>query len=209
MENLARIDPEIAYAIRAETRRQGSQLELIASENFVSEAVLEALGTVLTNKYAEGYPGKRYYGGCEFVDVAESLAIARAKQLFAADHANVQPHSGAQANTTVYMTVCKPGDTILGMNLSHGGHLTHGHPLNFSGRYFKVVAYGVRKDDERIDYDEMARLAQEARPKVIVVGASAYPRIIDFQAVRKVADACGAVIMADMAHQKSCCSAKA
>ncbi len=200
MENLARIDPEIAHAIRAETRRQGSQLELIASENFVSEAVLEALGTVLTNKYAEGYPGKRYYGGCEFVDVAESLAIARAKQLFAADHANVQPHSGAQANTTVYMTVCKPGDTILGMNLSHGGHLTHGHPLNFSGRYFKVVAYGVRKDDERIDYEEMARLAQEARPKVIVVGASAYPRIIDFQAVRKVADACGAVIMADMAH---------
>jgi glycine hydroxymethyltransferase len=200
MENLSRVDPEIADAIRNETRRQGAQLELIASENFVSEAVLEALGTVLTNKYAEGYVGKRYYGGCEFVDVAESLAIERAKQLFACDHANVQPHSGAQANTSVYMTVCKPGDTILGMNLSHGGHLTHGHPLNFSGRYFKVVAYGVRKEDERIDYEEMARLAREHQPKVIVVGASAYPRIIDFQAVRQAADACGAVVMADIAH---------
>src|SRR5688500_8630179 len=151
MEHLARTDPEVADAVRNETRREGAQLELIASENFVSEAVLEALGTVLTNKYAEGYPGKRYYGGCEFVDVAETLAIARAKQLFGCDHANVQPHSGAQANTTVYMTVCQPGDTILGMNLSHGGHLTHGHPLNFSGRFFKVIAYGVRKEDERID----------------------------------------------------------
>ncbi len=200
MENLAATDPEIAEAIRNETRRQGSQLELIASENFVSEAVLEALGTVLTNKYAEGYPGKRYYGGCEHVDVAESLAIARVKQLFSADHANVQPHSGAQANTAVYMTVCKPGDTILGMNLSHGGHLTHGHPLNFSGRYFKVVAYGVRKEDERIDYDAMAALAKEHSPKVLVVGASAYPRVIDFEAVRRAADTCGAVIMADMAH---------
>jgi glycine hydroxymethyltransferase len=200
MENLARTDPEIADAIRNETRREGAQLELIASENFVSEAVLEALGSVLTNKYAEGYPGKRYYGGCEYVDVAESLAIARAKQLFGCDHANVQPHSGAQANTTVYMTVCKPGDTILGMNLSHGGHLTHGHPLNFSGRFFKVVAYGVRKEDERIDYDEMTRLARENNPKVVVVGASAYPRTIDFQAVRRAADACGAVVMADIAH---------
>ena len=200
MENLVRVDHEIADAIRNETVREGSQLELIASENFVSEAVLEALGSVLTNKYAEGYPGRRYYGGCEYVDVAEELAIARAKQLFGCDHANVQPHSGAQANTAVYMTVCQPGDTILGMNLSHGGHLTHGHPLNFSGRYFKVVAYGVRKEDERIDYDEMARLAAEHRPKMLVVGASAYPRTIDFAAVRRAADACGAVIMADMAH---------
>jgi glycine hydroxymethyltransferase len=200
MENLARTDPEIAEAIRNETRRQGAQLEMIASENFVSEAVLEALGSVLTNKYAEGYPGKRYYGGCEYVDVAESLAIARAKQLFGADHANVQPHSGAQANTAVYMAVCKPGDTILGMNLSHGGHLTHGHPLNFSGLYFKVVPYGVRKEDERIDYEEMERLAKEHSPKIVVVGASAYPRVLDFEAVRKAADACGAVVMADIAH---------
>jgi glycine hydroxymethyltransferase len=200
MHNLVRTDPEVAEAIRSETRRQGSQLELIASENFVSEAVLEALGTVLTNKYAEGYPGKRYYGGCEFVDVAETLAIQRAKQLFGADHANVQPHSGAQANMSVYMTVCQPGDTILGMNLSHGGHLTHGHPLNFSGRYFKVVAYGVRQEDERIDYEAMAALAREHRPKVLVVGASAYPRTIDFVAVRRAADECGAVVMADMAH---------
>jgi len=200
MENLARTDPEIADAIRNETRREGAQLELIASENFVSEAVLEALGTVLTNKYAEGYPGRRYYGGCEYVDVAESLAIARAKQLFGCDHANVQPHSGTQANTAVYMTVCQPGDTILGMNLSHGGHLTHGHPLNFSGRFFKVVAYGVRKEDERIDYEAMTALAREHRPKVVVVGASAYPRIIDFEAVRRAADACGAVVMADIAH---------
>jgi glycine hydroxymethyltransferase len=200
MENLARTDPEVAEAIRKETERQGRQLEMIASENFVSEAVLEALGTVLTNKYAEGYPGKRYYGGCEFVDVAETLAIARAKEIFGADHANVQPHSGAQANTAVYMAACKPGDTILGMNLSHGGHLTHGHPLNFSGKYFKVVAYGVRQEDERIDYAELERLAVETKPKVIVVGASAYPRTIDFAAVRKAADASGALIMADIAH---------
>jgi len=164
MENLARTDPEVAEAIRNETERQGRQLEMIASENFVSEAVLEALGTVLTNKYAEGYPGRRYYGGCEFVDVAESLAIARAKEIFGADHANVQPHSGAQANTAVYMAALKPGDTLLGMNLSHGGHLTHGHPLNFSGKYFNVVAYGVRKEDERIDYDELQRLAVEHKP---------------------------------------------
>jgi glycine hydroxymethyltransferase len=200
MENVARVDPEVADAIRSETRRQGAQLELIASENFVSEAVLEALGTVFTNKYAEGYPGKRYYGGCEFADVVENLAIARAKQLFGCDHANVQPHSGTQANTAVYMSVLKPGDTILGMNLSHGGHLSHGHPLNFSGRFYNVVAYGVRKEDERLDYEQMAALAAEHRPKVIVVGASAYPRTIDFVAVRKAADACGAVVLADIAH---------
>src|SRR5258708_1328707 len=200
MENLARTDPEVADAIRQETIRQGEQLELIASENFVSEAVLEALGTVFTNKYAEGYPGRRYYGGCEYADVVESLAITRARELFHADHANVQPHSGAQANTAVYMTVLKPGDTILGMNLSHGGHLTHGHPLNFSGRLYKVVAYGVRKEDEQIDYDALAALAREHSPKVIVVGASAYPRTLDFPAVRKAADACGAVVMADIAH---------
>ena len=161
MENLARTDPEIAEAVRHETQRQGRQLEMIASENFVSEAVLEALGSVLTNKYAEGYPGRRYYGGCEFVDVAETLAIQRAKQIFGADHANVQPHSGAQANTAVYLAALKPGDTMLGMNLSHGGHLTHGHPLNFSGKYFEVAAYGVRKEDERIDYQEIERLAKE------------------------------------------------
>src|SRR3954465_6477927 len=200
MENLVRTDPEVAEAIRKETRRQGSQLELIASENFVSEAVLEALGTVLTNKYAEGYPGKRYYGGCEFVDVAETLAIQRAKQIFGADHANVQPHSGAQANMSVYMTACQPGDTVLGMNLSHGGHLTHGHPLNFSGRYFKIVAYGVRQEDETIDYEAMASRAREHGPRMLVVGASASPRTIDFTAVRRAADECGAVVMADMAH---------
>jgi glycine hydroxymethyltransferase len=200
MDDLVRTDPEVAEAIRNETRRQGAQLELIASENFVSEAVLAALGTVFTNKYAEGYPGKRYYGGCEYADVVESLAIDRLKQLFGCDHANVQPHSGAQANMAVYMTVCKPGDTILGMNLSHGGHLTHGHPLNFSGRMYNVVAYGVRKEDERIDYDALLELARQHRPKVIVVGASAYPRTIDFPAVRRAADQSGAVIMADIAH---------
>jgi glycine hydroxymethyltransferase len=200
LDNLSKTDPEIAEAIRNETYREGAQLEMIASENFVSEAVLEALGSVLTNKYAEGYPGRRYYGGCEFVDVAERLAIERLKQLFGCDHANVQPHSGAQANTAVYMTVLQPGDAILGMDLSHGGHLTHGHPLNFSGRYFKVAAYGVRKDDERIDYDQMATLAREHKPKVVVVGASAYPRTIDFAAVREIADEVGAVVMADIAH---------
>src|SRR5512144_2695626 len=198
--SLAETDPEIASAIRSEIHRQSEGLELIASENFVSSAVLEAAGSVLTNKYAEGYPGRRYYGGCEFVDVAESLAIARAKQLFGADHANVQPHSGAQANTAVYMAALKPGDTILGMNLSHGGHLTHGHPLNFSGKYFNVVAYGVRKEDERIDYEGLAALALEHKPKLIVVGASAYPRTIDFPQVRRAADACGALVMADIAH---------
>jgi glycine hydroxymethyltransferase len=200
MHNLLRTDPEVAEAIANETRREGEQLELIASENFVSEAVLEALGTPFTNKYAEGYPGKRYYGGCEYADVVENLAIARVKELFGCDHANVQPHSGAQANMSAYLSVVKPGDTILGMNLSHGGHLTHGHPLNFSGRFYNVVAYGVRKEDERIDYDAMLALAQEHRPKVVVVGASAYPRIIDFPAVRHAADACGAVVMADIAH---------
>jgi glycine hydroxymethyltransferase len=200
MQNLSRTDPEVADAVRNETRRQGHQLELIASENFVSEAVLEALGTVLTNKYAEGYPGRRYYGGCEYVDQVEILAIERLKRLFGCDHANVQPHAGAQANTAVYMAALKPGDTILGMNLSHGGHLTHGHPLNFSGRMFKVVPYGVRKEDERIDYEAMAALAREHKPQMVVVGASAYPRTIDFPAVRKAADECGAVIMADIAH---------
>jgi glycine hydroxymethyltransferase len=200
IEHLAAIDPEIADAIRQELRRQDEGLELIASENFVSLAVLEAAGSVLTNKYAEGYPGKRYYGGCEFVDVAESLAIARAKQLFGADHANVQPHSGAQANMAVYVATLKPGDTILGMNLAHGGHLTHGHPLNFSGKYFNIVPYGVREGDERLDYDELDRLAREHTPKLVVVGASAYPRQIDFARVRHSANAVGALVMTDMAH---------
>ena len=200
MENLSKTDPEIADAIRNETRREGSQLEMIASENFVSEAVLEALGSVLTNKYAEGYPGKRYYGGCEFVDVAENLAIARVKQLFGCDHANVQPHSGAQANTAVYMTVVKPGDTILGMNLSHGGHLTHGHPLNFSGKLYTIVPYGVSKDDERIDYTELERLAHEHKPKMIMVGASPYPRVIDFERIATVAAAIASPMVVDMAH---------
>src|SRR5919107_5182184 len=198
--SLADTDPEIAQAIRNEVHRQAEGLELIASENFVSRAVLEAAGSVLTNKYAEGYPGKRYYGGCEFVDVAESLAIARAKALFGAEHANVQPHSGAQANMTVFLAVLKPGDTILGMNLAHGGHLTHGHPLNFSGKYFNIVPYGVRQDDERIDYDELARLAHEHKPKLIIAGASAYPRLLDFARFREVADASGALLMTDMAH---------
>jgi glycine hydroxymethyltransferase len=193
-------DPEIADAIRHEIRRQQSGLELIASENFVSPAILEAAGTVLTNKYAEGYPGKRYYGGCEFVDVAESLAIERAKALFGAEHVNVQPHSGAQANMSVYLTLLKPGDTVLGMNLAHGGHLTHGHPLNFSGKLFNIIPYGVRKDDERIDYDELSRLADEHHPKVIIVGASAYPRVIDFARIAEVARRVNAPMMVDMAH---------
>src|SRR5262245_25590500 len=169
---LADADPEIADAIRNETHRQAEGLELIASENFVSTAILEAVGSVMNNKYAEGYPGKRYYGGCEFVDQAESLAITRVKKLFGADHANVQPHSGAQANMAVYLTLLKPGDTVLGMNLAHGGHLTHGHPLNFSGKLYTIVPYGVRKEDERIDYDELDRLADEHKPKMIIVGAS-------------------------------------
>jgi glycine hydroxymethyltransferase len=193
-------DPEIAQAIRDEVHRQNTGLELIASENFVSRAVLEAAGSVMTNKYAEGYPGRRYYGGCEFVDVAESLAIARAKKLFGADHANVQPHSGAQANMAVYFTLLKPGDTVLGMNLAHGGHLTHGHPLNFSGKLYTIVPYGVRKDDERIDYEEMAELARQHKPKMIMVGASAYPRIIDFAAIRAMGDEVGAPVVTDMAH---------
>ena len=200
LANLAATDPEIAAAIEQETRRQEEGLELIASENFVSPAVMEAAGCVMTNKYAEGYPGKRYYGGCEFVDVAESLAISRAKELFGAEHANVQPHSGAQANMAVYMSVLKPGDTILGMNLAHGGHLTHGHPLNFSGKYFTIVPYGVRRHDEHLDYDELAQLAREHKPKLIVVGASAYPRRFDFAKVRAIADETGALVMTDMAH---------
>ena len=198
--SLAQTDPEIAHAIADETRRQAEGLELIASENFVSSAVLEAVGSVMTNKYAEGYPGKRYYGGCEFVDVAETLAIARAKALFGAEHANVQPHSGAQANMSVYLTLLKPGDTVLGMNLAHGGHLTHGHPLNFSGKLYTIVPYGVRKDDERLDYDEFARLAEQHQPKMIIVGASAYPRVFDFPRMAAVARAVGAPLMVDMAH---------
>src|SRR5688500_2563569 len=198
--SLAESDPEIAGAIRDELHRQNSGLELIASENFVSQAVLEAAGSVLTNKYAEGYPGRRYYGGCEFVDVAESLAIERAKQLFGAEYANVQPHSGAQANMAVYFTLLKPGDTVLGMNLAHGGHLTHGHPLNFSGKLYTIVPYGVRKSDERIDYDELDRLADEHKPRMIIAGASAYPRIIDFGRIRAAADRIGAAVMTDMAH---------
>ncbi len=200
MRPLAEVDPEIARAIRQEADRQARTLELIASENFVSEAVLEALGSVMTNKYAEGLPGKRYYGGCEYVDVAESLAIERAKKLFNAEHANVQAHSGSQANQAVYLTVLQLGDTILGMNLSHGGHLTHGHPLNFSGRMYKIVAYGVRRETETIDYDELERLAMEHRPKLIIAGASAYPRILDFQRFAAIAHQCGAVLMVDMAH---------
>jgi glycine hydroxymethyltransferase len=197
---LSLTDPEIAAAIAHETRRQAEGLELIASENFVSSAVLEAAGSVMTNKYAEGYPGKRYYGGCEFVDVAESLAIARAKALFGAEHVNVQPHSGAQANMSVYLTLLKPGDTVLGMNLAHGGHLTHGHPLNFSGKLYTIVPYGVKKEDERIDYDEFETLADHHRPKMIIVGASAYPRVIDFARMAATAKRVGAPLMVDMAH---------
>src|SRR5438045_7816178 len=197
---LAEIDPEIAGAIRSELHRQNSGLELIASENFVSRAVLEAAGSVMTNKYAEGYPGKRYYGGCEFVDVAERAAIARARALFGAEHANVQPHSGAQANMAVYFALLKPGDTVLGMNLSHGGHLTHGHPLNFSGKLYTIVPYGVRKDDERIDYDELDRLADEHKPKMIMVCASAYPRAIDFARILRSADRVAAAVVTDMPH---------
>jgi len=197
---LADTDRETAQAIRDELHRQNSGLELIASENFVSRAVLEAAGSVFTNKYAEGYPGRRYYGGCEYVDVVERAAIARARALFGAEHANVQPHSGAQANMAVYFTLLKPGDTVLGMNLSHGGHLTHGHPLNFSGKLYTIVPYGVRKDDERIDYDELDRLADEHKPKMIMVGASAYPRIIDFARIRTTGTRVGAAVVTDMAH---------
>jgi glycine hydroxymethyltransferase len=197
---LSEIDPEIAAAILDETQRQNSGLELIASENFVSEAVLEAAGSVFTNKYAEGYPGRRYYGGCEFTDIIERLAIERARKLFGADHVNVQPHSGSQANMAVYLTALQHGDVILGMDLSHGGHLTHGHPLNFSGKTFHVVAYGVRSDDETIDYEQMERLAAEHKPKMIVCGASAYSRIIDFERIAAIAHGAGAVVMADIAH---------
>ena len=200
MSILSQFDPAIAESIRLETERQEYNLELIASENFVSEAVMEAQSSVLTNKYAEGYPGKRYYGGCRQVDVVEQLAIDRAKELFGADHANVQPHSGSQANMAVYFAACKPGDTILGMNLSHGGHLTHGSPVNFSGRFFNIVPYGVSQETETIDYAEVERLAEEHKPKMIVVGASAYSRTIDFPAFRAIADKVGAVIMVDMAH---------
>jgi len=197
---LAEVDPEIYDAIRHETERQGSQIELIASENFVSEAVLEATGSVLTNKYAEGYPAKRYYGGCEFVDVVENLARDRAKKLFGAEYVNVQPHSGSQANQSAYTAVLQPGDTILGLNLSHGGHLTHGHHLNFSGKTYKVIPYGVSKEDERIDYDELARLAAENKPKLIIAGGSAYPRTLDFPRFRQIADSVGAILLVDMAH---------
>jgi len=197
---LADADPDIARMVGSEVHRQNSGLELIASENFVSQAVLEAAGSVLTNKYAEGYPGKRYYGGCEFVDVAETLAIERARQIFGAEHVNVQPHSGAQANMAVYFTLLQPGDTVLGMNLAHGGHLTHGHPLNFSGKLYKIVPYGVRKEDERIDYDELEKLAHEHKPRMIMVGASAYPRVIDFERIGRVGRDVGAAVVTDMAH---------
>ena len=198
--SLKDLDPEIHSAIQNEERRQATGLELIASENFTYKAVLEATGSVFTNKYAEGYPGRRYYGGCEFADVVESLAIERAKKLFGAEHVNVQPHSGSQANMAVYLTILKPGDTILGMNLSHGGHLTHGHPLNFSGKYYRIVPYGVRKDTEVIDYDQLATMARENKPKLIVAGASAYPRIIDFERISKIARENGAMVMVDIAH---------
>ena len=197
---LSEVDPQVAAAIAGEERRQHEGLELIASENFVSEAVLEAMGSVFTNKYAEGYPGKRYYGGCEFTDVVENLARERAKQLFAAEHANVQPHAGSQANMAAYAAVIQPGDTILGLNLAHGGHLTHGHHLNFSGKTYRVVPYGVNKDTETIDYDELEKLAVQERPKLIIGGGSAYPRIIDFARMRQIADKVGALYLVDMAH---------
>ncbi|HXN53679.1 MAG TPA: serine hydroxymethyltransferase [Candidatus Acidoferrum sp.] len=194
------VDPQIAELLRDEAKRQATTLELIPSENLVSEAVLEAMGSIFTNKYAEGYPGKRYYGGCEYADKVEQLAIDRAKELFGAEHANVQAHSGTSANIAVYMATLKPGDTVLGMNLSHGGHLTHGHPLNFSGRMYKFIAYGVRQEDERIDYDEVEKLAHEHKPRMIVAGASAYSRIIDFERMGKIAKAVDAMFFVDMAH---------
>jgi glycine hydroxymethyltransferase len=198
--SLAEVDPQVAQAIENEERRQHEGLELIASENFVSEAVLEAAGSVFTNKYAEGYPAKRYYGGCEFTDVVENLARDRAKQLFGAEHANVQPHSGSSANMAAYAAVLTPGDTILGLDLAHGGHLTHGHKLSFSGKLYKVVSYGVRREDERIDYDELQKTAERERPKMIIGGGSAYPRIIDFARMRQIADSIGALYLVDMAH---------
>ncbi|MCI8698700.1 MAG: serine hydroxymethyltransferase [Oscillospiraceae bacterium] len=200
MDFVSRHDPEVGAAIRAEYQRQCDNVELIASENIVSEAVLAAMGSVLTNKYAEGYPGKRYYGGCQCVDVAEDLAIDRACRLFGAKFANVQPHSGAQANYAVYMALCQPGDTVLGMDLDHGGHLTHGSPVNYSGKYFKMVSYGVNEDTGVIDYDEVERIAKECKPKMIIAGASAYPRVIDFQRFRAIADEVGAYLWVDMAH---------
>jgi glycine hydroxymethyltransferase len=197
---LSEVDPEIYEAIQHETERQHSQLELIASENFTSEAILQATGSVFTNKYAEGYPGKRYYGGCEYTDVVENLARERAKKLFGAEYVNVQPHSGSQANQAAYAAVINPGDTVMGLNLAHGGHLTHGHQLNFSGKTYHIVPYNVRKEDERIDYDEVQRLAHEHKPKMIIAGGSAYPRIFDFPRFRQIADSVGAIFLVDMAH---------
>src|SRR6187402_2434941 len=198
--NISEADPVISGAIDNEVRRQTDGLELIASENFVSEAVLQAMGTAFTNKYAEGYPGKRYYGGCEFADVVENIARDRAKELFGAEHVNVQPHSGSQANAAAYMSIVQPGDTLLGLDLAHGGHLTHGHKLNFSGKLYRIVGYQVRKDTETVDYDELAALAERERPQVIVGGGSAYPRIWDFERMRAIADSVGAYLMVDMAH---------
>ena len=208
MKRLRDVDPEIAEAIHLETERQADGLELIASENFVSEAVMEAAGSVLTNKYAEGYPGRRYYGGCEFVDRAEALAIERAKALFGAAHVNVQPHSGTQANMAVYFSVLQPGDTIMGLNLAHGGHLTHGSPVNFSGRFFRVIPYGVHPETEQIDFGQVERLAREHRPKMIVVGGSAYPRTLDFATFKEIATAVGAILLADIAHPAGLIAAK-
>jgi len=200
IDHIRKIDPEVAKAIDLEFDRQQNKLEMIASENFTSRAVMEAQGTVLTNKYAEGYPGKRYYGGCEYVDIVETLAIERAKKLFNCEHANVQPHSGSQANMSAYMAFIKPGDTVMGLNLSHGGHLTHGSPVNISGMYFHFISYGVRQDNEFIDYDQMRSLAREHKPKMIVGGATAYPRIIDFIKMREICDEVGAFLFIDMAH---------
>ena len=200
MSYVKKVDPELYDALTAEARRQAGKLELIASENFVSEAVLEAAGGIMTNKYAEGYPGKRYYGGCEYVDIAENLARERAKALFGAEHANVQPHSGSQANMAVYFSVLQPGDTLMGLDLSHGGHLTHGHPINFTGRFYKIVPYQVEPGTEVIDYDKLIRQAEQVKPKLIVAGASAYPRRLDFAKFREAADAAGALLMVDIAH---------
>jgi glycine hydroxymethyltransferase len=199
-QTLAQADPDISTLVHEELERQNSRLELIASENFTSEAVLEATGSVLTNKYAEGYPGKRYYGGCDYVDQVEEIARTRARQLFKAEYANVQPHSGSQANQAAYSAVVKPGDTVLGMNLSHGGHLTHGNPLNFSGKTYNIVPYGVSRETETIDYDELAKIAEQHRPKMIIAGGSAYPRIINFKRFREIADSVGAIFLVDMAH---------